>query len=248
MAIPKTKTLIVPAPIIDAQSPFIQEGDDASSNTGIAGLNITNDVEKVAQTLCVAFTSPCSDYLMKKFFNIPLDEPTTRARVNAMIHYYTACYHDLGGELAEANDFDAVSLWSIPGKHLPVSYTNDDKFNKIFFDDMLKRKLSVLPVGMEYYYLFMIGKDLRHPEVRGSVRSIFKYYQKRADDDNCAIILEAISEHAKSVYEYFGFKNYLTFHFGKGECDSQGNLDPNGEGFTAYLMIYHKDGDKVLRA
>ncbi|CCC71726.1 hypothetical protein NCAS_0I00580 [Naumovozyma castellii] len=240
----KSKTLIIPPQGLPPKLPTF-----TNSNTGIEGLNHTNDVDKVTKTLCIAFAdSTPGDYLMKKFFNVALDEPTSRSRIDAMMHYYTACYHDLGGELIEANSFDAVSLWSVPGAHLPVSYTNDPKFNKIFFDDMVKRKKAVLPEGMDYYYLFMIGKDLTHPEIRGSVRKIFQYFQKRADDENCAIILEAISEHARSVYEYFGFKNYLTFKFGVGECDSKGNLDPKGEGFTAYLMIYHKDGDKVLRA
>ena len=82
---------------------------------------------------------------------------------------------------------------------------------------------------------------MTQPEVRGSVRAIFETYKRKADQEGVALVLEAINEHAKSVYEYFGFKNYLTFCYGKGEVDSQGRPDPNGEGFTGYLMIYNKD-------
>ena len=99
---------------------------------------------------------------------------------------------------------------------------------------------------MKYYYLFCIGRDPDDLKTKGSVRSIFEYYKERADRENVAICLEAISEKARSVYEYFGFKNYKTFKYGVGEVDSKGNFDKNGEGFTGYLMIYHKDADKLF--
>lgn len=176
-----------------------------------------------------------------------MDENVSRSRINAILFYYTAWYADNGGEVTEANDYDAVGIWSLPGQHLPATLSDDPKFNKIFFDDLDKRKYEVLPPSMGYYYLFMIGKDLSQPNVRGSVRTILNHYKERADRDNCAVVLEAISEHAKSVYEYFGFRICLTFKFGEKEVNSQGILDPEGEGFTGYLMIYHKDGEKVLR-
>ncbi|KOG99078.1 uncharacterized protein DI49_2416 [Saccharomyces eubayanus] len=212
-------------------------------------VNLTNDVERASRTLCKAFeNSYANDYLMKKFFHIPIEEKVSRARINAIIHYYTTCYHDLDGEIAEANDFDAVGIWSRPGHHLPATLSDDESFNKIFFDDLTARKHEVMPEGMDYYYLYAIGKDLSHPEIRGSVRKILEEYKRKADKTNCALVLEAISEHARSVYEYFGFRTYLEFQFGAGEVNSECKPDPQGEGFTAYLMLYHRDADTVFRA
>ncbi|GMC44885.1 unnamed protein product [Saccharomyces cerevisiae] len=97
-------------------------------------VNLTSDVEKASKTLFKAFEkSYANDYLMKKFFHIPITEKVSRARINAMIHYYTTCYHDLDGEIAEANNFDAVAIWSRPGCHLPATLSDDESFNKIFF-------------------------------------------------------------------------------------------------------------------
>ena len=212
-------------------------------------VNLTSDVEKASKTLFKAFEkSYANDYLMKKFFHIPITEKVSRARINAMIHYYTTCYHDLDGEIAEANDFDAVAIWSRPGCHLPATLSDDESFNKIFFHDLTVRKHEVMPLGMDYYYLYAIGKDPSHPEIRGSVRKILEKYKTKTDKANCALALEAISEHARSVYEYFGFKTYLVFQFGVGEVNSKGEPDPQGKGFTAYLMLYHKDADTIFHA
>lgn len=211
-------------------------------------IKITNDVLKASSTLCKAFSqSAAGDYIMKKFFNISIQEPVSRKRIDAMIHYYTALYHDLEGEIIESNDYDAVALWSTPGKHLTSAKTNDPVFNKNFIEDLSARKKEVIPEDIGYYYLFMIGKDLSKPEIRGSVRAIFQEFKARADEKNCAIVLECISDHAKQVYEYFGFEDYLTFRYGVGEVNSKGEYDPNGEGFVGHLMFYHKDGDKILR-
>ncbi|AQZ10015.1 YOR012W [Zygosaccharomyces parabailii] len=219
----------------------------ADLNTGkhsrtVVPLNSFEDITRATDTLCKAFAdSAANDYLLRKFFNISLREPVSRCRFNAIISYYTAWYHDLGGEIVEANDFDAVGIWSLPGRHLPHTLSNDPQFNKLFFDDLDERRYQVLPEGMDCYYLFMIGKDPSQQHVRGSVRQILGDYKQRADADNCACVLEAISEHARSVYEYFGFKVFKEFKFGVGEVDSQGQVDSQGSGFTAYLMIYYKD-------
>lgn len=208
----------------------------------VVPVNITSDIERANNTLTKAFVdSPGNDYLMKKFFDIPIEQKVSKARVNSILHYFTALYADMGGEIVEANDFDAVAVFTKPGLHIDQGVTNDPKFNKTFFEDLTHKKHEVLPEGVDYYYLFILGKNLEHPEVRGSVRAIFETYKKKADEAGVAIVLEAISEHAKSVYEYFGFKNYLSFEYGRGEVDSKGNSDPNGEGFVGHLMIYYKD-------
>lgn len=198
-------------------------------------------LDKAAKTLCRAFeNSPANDYLLRKFFKLSMDEPVSKCRLNSMLTYLMAWYHDLGGEVVEANNFDAVGVWSLPGRHLPHTMSDDAKFNEIFFERLDKRRLEVLPEGMDCYYLFIIGKDPTQRQIRGSVRKILEDFKQRADDDNCACVLEAISEHARSVYEYFGYKVIEEFTFGEGEIDPDGNIDPNGEGYKSYLMVYYK--------
>ncbi|SCU93666.1 LAMI_0E15170g1_1 [Lachancea mirantina] len=222
-------------------------GDKATSveskhTRAVVPVNSTADILRATDTLAKAFKNcPANDYLMKKFFNLKIDEHVSKARINSILSYFNALYMDKGGEIVEANDFDAVAVWTAPGKHFHQDETNDAKFNKVFFDDLYEVRKRVLPSGLDCYYLFIIGKDLTKPEVRGSVRAIFDEYKRLADERGVALVLEAISDRAKSVYEYFGFKNYYTFHFGEGEVDSEGHVDPNGKGFVGYLMIYYKD-------
>ncbi|KAH3902666.1 uncharacterized protein SCDLUD_000249 [Saccharomycodes ludwigii] len=203
-------------------------------------INITNDVAKVAEVLDIAFAhSPQNDYCLKKFFNIPLTQKCSRERIKSILYYYTAMYNDMGGEIVEVNNFDAVALFSKPGDHIDFDLTKDQKFNKTWFDDLDQVLEKILPDINNFYYLYMIGKNLTQKNVRGSVRKIFETYKEKADKLDVPIVLEAISEHARSVYEYFGFKNYYTFRYGDGEVDSLGNLSSSGEGFVSYLMVYY---------
>ncbi|AJU63058.1 AQG_2a_G0012660.mRNA.1.CDS.1 [Saccharomyces cerevisiae] len=220
------------------------ENNDAKGHM-VCTLNKTTDARRAAETLSIAFSnSPAFHFICKKILNIPLAEevPTRTITTDIISPFLDSPY----GEISEVNTFDAVAVWSLP-PHVPKARSNDAKFNKDFIDDLNARVKQVIPNGINYYYLFCIGKNLNEKGIRGSVRTIFEEYKRRADEENCAIVLEAIAEHAKSVYEYFGFRNYMTFKYGEGEVDSNGNCDPNGEGFTAYLMIYHKDGNKVLK-
>ncbi|CDO93273.1 unnamed protein product [Kluyveromyces dobzhanskii CBS 2104] len=232
---------IISPPVSPGEAVASQPSKERHSRTVIP-LNLTKDVERASKCLDKAFAdSPANDYLMKKFFNVSVREPCSKARVNSMLKYFLHLYDDFGAEIVEANGFDAVAVWTTPKSHFHQNETNDAKFNDIFFTNLGRVTKSLIPEGVDYYYLFIIGKDLTHPEIRGSVRAIFDAYKKRADAENCAMVLEAISEKAKSVYEYFGFKNYLDFSFGQNEVDSNGNYDPNGEGFNAHLMIYYKN-------
>ncbi|SCU99296.1 LAFA_0G23156g1_1 [Lachancea sp. 'fantastica'] len=208
----------------------------------VVPVNRTTDIDRATLTLAKAFhESRANDYLMKKFANISVHEKVSKMRINAVLHYFNTEYSDKGGEIVEANDFDAVAVWTGPGHHFDQELTNDPEFNRIFFDELHDKREELLQ-DIDCYYLFIIGKDLSQPQVRGSVRAIFDHYKQRADAEGVALVLEAINEHAKSVYEYFGFKNYYTFTYGVNEVDSEGNPDPHGEGFTGYLMLYY-NGD-----
>ncbi|CAI4800526.1 CIC_collapsed_G0050780.mRNA.1.CDS.1 [Saccharomyces cerevisiae] len=212
-------------------------------------VNLTSDVEKASKTLFKAFEkSYANDYLMKKFFHIPITEKVSRARINAMIHYYTTCYHDLDGEIAEANDFDAVAIWSLPGCHLPATLSDDESFNKIFFHDLTVRKHEVMPLGMDYYYLYAIGKDPSHPEIRGSVRKILEKYKTKAERPIVPLLSRLFRSTQDLCTNISVSKPIWCFQFGVGEVNSKGEPDPQGKGFTAYLMLYHKDADTIFHA
>ncbi|CCF57780.1 hypothetical protein KAFR_0D01340 [Kazachstania africana CBS 2517] len=222
------------------------EAQDISVTENVR-LSFTKNLERLSNVIALAFEKmPCNDYLMRKFLNVPVTEPYSQYRVNAISNYLTAFYYDNGAELVQANDFHAVAIWTTPKTPVNMPRTNDEKFNQVFFDELGQIKERLIPKEIQYYYLFVIGRDPNDSVTKGSVRSIFEYYIDRADKENAAIALEAISESAKKVYEYFGFKNYKTFQYGVGEVDSQGVVDSNGQGFTGYLMVYHKDADKLF--
>ena len=174
------------------------ESNEVKDNK-VCVLNKTKDGRRAAETLAIAFSgSPAFHYISKKILNIPLSEDvSTEAITNDIVLPYLDSPY---GEISEVNNFDAVAVWSIP-PHVAKARSNDEKFNKDFIDDINGRIKQVIPKKINYYYLFCVGKNLNEKGIRGSVRTIFEEYKRRADEENCAIVLEAIAEHARSVYE-----------------------------------------------
>ncbi|CCK72687.1 uncharacterized protein KNAG_0L00640 [Huiozyma naganishii CBS 8797] len=213
-------------------------GKTAGPQGGVP-LSLTDDVDRASETLYAAFADqPANDYMMRKLFGIPLDERFSAARINGAQHYMNAWYHDHGAEVVEANDFNAVAIFTVPGHHATPPRSGDPTFDSVFYDQLDAAKREAIRGTNGYYYLYVVGRDPRDTRTRGSVRAIFDAYKDRADCEGCAIVLEAINERARRVYEYFGFRTCLTFQFGQGEVNSAGELDAQGEGFTAYLMVY----------
>lgn len=208
-------------------------------------LSLTYDINRVSDTLNRAFDKvPENSYLTKKFCNVPLDEYCSKQRLFAMMHMVNTMYMDHNAEIIQANNFNAVAIWTNPQNAYDFPITNDPKFNKIFFEDITNFKAKLFPKDTTYYYLFLIGRDLTDEKTRGSVRAIFEYYKKRSDNDGHPLVLEAINAKARDVYEYLGFKTYMEFKYGENEVNENGECDPNGKGFTGYLMVYLKDADK----
>ncbi|SMN20018.1 similar to Saccharomyces cerevisiae YDR391C Putative protein of unknown function, possibly involved in zinc homeostasis [Maudiozyma saulgeensis] len=198
-----------------------------------------SDIGRACKTLLAAFhDSRANDFINCKFQDVPLQKPLESQSVADKLTENTVMfYHERNAELVYTGDYSTVAIWTVPGHHVDVGRTKDETFNSIFLDESQKIKETVIPKGMDYYYLFMIGRDPESHE-KGTVRAMFDHYINRANVEKCALVLEAISEHAREVYEHFGFVNYNTFHYGVGEVNSLGQLDPHGEGHTGYLMIY----------
>lgn len=208
------------------------------------GFHFTQDVARVTNVMNKAFQNDhANDYIMKKLYNIPINQNCSKYRVESTMHLLSSHYFDNGAEVVQANNFNAVAIWTKPGQGVDIPLTNDSEFNRQYMLENDEAKHIIIPEGMEYYYLFTIARDPEDSSVKGSVRAIFDHYKARADEENCCIILEAINEKARDVYKYFGFKVCRTFHYGVGEVNSLGQYDPEGTGFTAFLMVYHKNPD-----
>lgn len=208
-------------------------------------VNKTTDVAKVQQTLSIAFgDSAACQYLITKFEDRTATEPLTKEEIYQSYSTLSKKYMAQGGFLLEAGDYDCVAVVVPPlENHAKAQRTKDPLFNKQFIEagENYKKALG-LGTKLKMFYLFMIGKNLNQPEVRGSARAILEYLKEEADKQDAAVILEAINEKAKKVYEYFGFMDYGEINYGKGEVNSQGEPDSKGEGFKANFMVYYKGG------
>lgn len=211
----------------------------------ISSVNITTNVAKVQETLSIAFADSAScHYLTKKFLNLPATKHFSDEELYSSYGFFCKDFQSKGGFLLESNNFDCVAI-ALPPSDFPTKSerTEDPRFNAQFIDTINAHKKTLgLGTKLKYYYLFMIGKNLEHPEVRGSARAILNYLKTKADEANAALVLEAISEKAKRVYEYFGFVDYADVNYGQGEVNSRGEPDENGEGFVLNLMVYYKGG------
>ena len=197
------------------------------------------DFERACTALQNAFRDePSYWYLACKLQDQPLSLAVgSPQNIDDLTRNFFTYYYDNGAHIMQSGNYTTTAIWVHPEVHVPVKRTSDESFNKIFFDNSLAVKQKVIPDGMKYYYLFMIGKD-PESDVTGSVRSMFEHYIDIANKDKAALVLEAISEHARDVYAHFGFVNYNTFHYGIGEVDTKGQLDNEGNGHTGYLMVY----------
>ncbi|QLL35116.1 hypothetical protein HG536_0H04920 [Torulaspora globosa] len=208
-------------------------------------VNKTNDIAKLQKTLAIAFAdSAACHYLSKKFLEIPTSKHLSDEELYDTYRYFCEDFLARGGLLLESNNFDCAAI-VLPPQDKPVktAKTKDPRFNEQFIETIARHK-EALQLGskIKYYYLFMIGKNLEQPEVRGSARAILTYLKQKADEQNAAVVLEAISDKAKKVYEYFGFIDYADVNYGQGDVDSNGRPDPDGEGFVLNLMVYYKGG------
>lgn len=69
------------------------------------------------------------------------------------------------------------------------------------------------------------------------MRALVDPYFKKAREQGVPLYLEAISEHARDVYEHLGFRTVAAVRLGVGRTNARGELDENGEGIMLYGMI-----------
>ncbi|QLQ82239.1 hypothetical protein HG537_0G04940 [Torulaspora globosa] len=216
----------------------------------VCTVNKTNDVANVQRTLAIAFadSAPCH-YLNKKFQDIPTSKQLSDEELYGTYRTFCEDFQARGGFLLESNNFDCVAIVLPPqDKPAKTARTQDPRFNEQFIDTIARHKEALgLGTKVKYYYLFMIGKNLEQPEVRGSARAVLTYLKQKADEQDAAVVLEAINDKAKKVYEYFGFVDYADVNYGQGDVDSNGQPDPNGKGFVLNLMVYYKGGKLPIK-
>ena len=91
-----------------------------------------------------------------------------------------------------------------------------------------------------YYHLSFLARNPSVPRVPGSINAVMLPFLQRAQAENVPAWLEATTPQAVKVYEHFGFRVVEEIVIGKGSLDAQGwpSIDGNGEGVTAWAMIY----------
>lgn len=203
-------------------------------------INFTEDVEKSLRTLSIAFRDvPCNTFILKKFSGIPYDIKVPQERIDSLMKSLIELYLNHGGFILEVDDFAAVGVFSSPHSIIDMPSTSDPDFNAAFVEQGQYYRKKFLN-GINYYYLFLLGKDFSARGKKGTIRSLFNVQKKKCDDENCALVLECINENSKAMYEYFGFKTYGIYEIGKNEVDPNGEVNHVGEGFKVYFMIYYK--------
>ncbi|KAI1619035.1 hypothetical protein EDD37DRAFT_624431 [Exophiala viscosa] len=96
------------------------------------------------------------------------------------------------------------------------------------------------PQLRRYYHLSFLARNPSVPRVAGSINAVMLPFLQRARAENVPAWLEATTPQAVKVYEHFGFRVVEEIVVGKGKVDAQGwpSVDGNGEGVTAWAMIY----------
>lgn len=104
--------------------------------------------------------------------------------------------------------------------------------------EKMKAKVLTAEERKRVWYCFIIAtaNDRRR---QGLASKLLQEMQRRAAaDGNRCLWLEASSLGSRKTYEKQGFVSVGELKFGKGEVDSNGDLDKNGEGVTSWAMVW----------
>jgi hypothetical protein len=89
-----------------------------------------------------------------------------------------------------------------------------------------------------FYHLSFLARNPAVERVQGSINAVLKPYLDRARAEGVPAWLEATNPQAMRVYQHYGFRVVETIVIGKGKVDQCGWPKEDGEGVTAYAMIF----------
>ncbi|EXJ80795.1 hypothetical protein A1O3_07079 [Capronia epimyces CBS 606.96] len=91
-----------------------------------------------------------------------------------------------------------------------------------------------------FYHLSFLARNPSAPRVPGSLNAVISPFLKRSQADHAPVWLEATSRQAVKLYEHYGFRVVEEIVVGQGKVDAEGwpTQDGQGEGVTAWAMIY----------
>ncbi|KAL1610719.1 hypothetical protein SLS60_002389 [Paraconiothyrium brasiliense] len=146
-----------------------------------------------------------------------------------------------GAILVESHDWAVVGLWFPPGvekKPNPASTISEGVAEYLtFYKALRQEKLG----GRPHWHLNIIARDPERTD-KGAVTAIFEPFLAEAKAKNVPVWLESTNEHAKGVYEHFGFKVVGQTRIGKGIAGRDGWAKEGGEGIETWGMIAGLDG------
>ncbi|OJI97620.1 hypothetical protein ASPVEDRAFT_37039 [Aspergillus versicolor CBS 583.65] len=191
--------------------------------------------ERVAEVIAAAFsTSLFTSYLLRTPESTWPTDNIPAGIVGAHFKKSVTSRAEQGAELVEAGNFAAVAVWFPPGNPISTAGVTDPRILEYRekFSQVKKEHLQ----DRDYWYLNLIG---RHPERTepGVVRALVDPYFKKAREQGVPLYLEAISEHARDVYEHLEFRTIAAVRLGVGRTNARGELDENGEGIMLYGMM-----------
>ncbi|ETI22858.1 hypothetical protein G647_06935 [Cladophialophora carrionii CBS 160.54] len=89
-----------------------------------------------------------------------------------------------------------------------------------------------------FYHLSFLARNPSVGRVPGSINAVITPFLERAKAENVPAWLEATSLQAVNVYLHFGFRIVETITVGAGKVDAAGWPAEDGEGVTAWAMIF----------
>lgn len=155
-----------------------------------------------------------------------------------------------GAELVQAGNWSAVALWEGPtyqGKPFIESKARPGPLLAEWRGKVMEAKKKYLSAPSSptdasqirpFYHLSFLARNPSAPKVSGSIAAVIEPFLQRARDEGVPAWLEATTRQAATVYEHFGFRLVEEITIGVGSIDCQGWPKEDGEGVTAYAMIY----------
>lgn len=215
---------------IDA-SPATTSQDKQISRQDLPRITVSTSEEYIERAASVLSHAMLSNELWSHFF---LREGIDGTSIDASREKVLQVYHSLvkqflipgaqsGAFVAEAGDFSTCASWWPPGSHQPPqALEHFDELERqgktlraAFGREIEKTKIELIwsSYGQEYWDLVVIARDPRKPALLGAVTAVLQPFIDQAATEGKPIWLVTSNEHARDIYQHFGWQVVKTVTF-----------------------------------
>lgn len=210
----------------------------------VSAIRVTDDegVDKVIGIIATAFHSTAlANSFICEIDNTPPPYPPAAIDTARRLRHFAPGILDgakSGSEVVQAGDYSAIAIWEPPNfQGTPFSDLGYCGPIRAGWRDAVKASKERHLGDQPFWHLAFIARNPDVPLVTGAISAVVRPFLQRAKESGAAVWLEAVDRRGVAIYEHFGFRLVEEITLGKGQVNSAGWPEDNGEGVSGYAMM-----------